>query len=143
MYPFDVNSENIELAVAEEQYPRDYKVKFYTDKYGEICGYLTGDMVEGKEAIKQWAFIALLVARYKYQQYSWYYGNEIEDLIGGQFSLDVTESEAHRMIYECLTVSPFIVDIEDFTCNFNGSNLTCSFTIKTNEYGDIDMVTEV
>lgn len=113
--------------------PHEYEVDFET-------GQLTGKVVEGIEAIKVWVYFALNTPRYRFYIHSWDYGNEIEDLIGQGYSEELIESEARRMIEECLTVSEFIDGIEDFTIDFYGNAIKCKFTVNT-VYGDIESST--
>ena len=73
MFPF-VDNDTVER---EQTYytPREYGMNFET-------GQLTGEIVEGLEALKVWAYLALQTAERRYYIYSWEYGHDLESLIG-------------------------------------------------------------
>lgn len=110
--------------------PREYGIDFKT-------GQLTGEIVEGKEAIKVWIWLVLQTPRYRYYIYTWDYGNEFEDLIGKGYTEEYTEAEAQRMTEDCLLVNENIQNITEFSVNMEGSALTVSFTANT-IYGEIE-----
>lgn len=128
MFPFEIDDEKeILLDDMGEIEPKEYEINYVT-------GQLTGRVVTGLDAIKAWAWLALKTDRYKYQQYSWDYGNEFETLIGQSLSQDYAETELERMIVECLTVNPYIIGIEDLECSLEEEKVTAKFTIVT-DYG--------
>lgn len=128
MFPFDIEDEEIEIEAEEEKEPADYEVDFKTGK-------LTGRIITGLEAIKQWVRLTLSTDRYYFSQYSWDYGCDLSSLIGKNYSDEYVKSEAKRMIFDALSVNDYIIGIEDFECSFSGDTLTASFTINT-KYGD-------
>ena len=87
--------------------------------------------VEGVEAIKSWAYRALMTQRYIYKIYSRSVGNEMLRLVGKPFSQAVKESEAKRYIEECLFQNPYITSVSDFSLSFIDDNLTSTFKINT------------
>ncbi|MFG6367775.1 MAG: DUF2634 domain-containing protein [Lachnospiraceae bacterium] len=109
--------------------PREYGIDFKS-------GQLTGEIVEGLEAIKVWIWFALQIPRYRYYAYTWDYGNEFEELIGQGYSSDYIDSESRRMTEDCLLVNSDIQGISDFQINITGDTLTISFIVNT-VYGDI------
>lgn len=111
--------------------PKEYGIDFST-------GQLTGEIVEGKEAIKVWIWLALQAPRYRHHAYTWDYGSEFEDLVGQAYSWEYTEAEAQRMTEDCLLVNPDIQGISGFKASMEGGVLTVSFTANT-PYGDIPM----
>ncbi len=129
MFPFDIDEKGIEDV--SEKIPKEYGIDFRT-------GQLNGKIVTGKEALKVWAFLALKTARYRFPQYSWDYGSELDYLIGRSYSSDYIEANVKRMIEECLKVNKHIKSIDDLTCSFDDGKLTASFTIKT-DYGEEEM----
>lgn len=131
MFPFDLEEEEELEEVIEVSKARDYEIDFEKGK-------LTGRMVEGIEAVKQWVRIALHVDRYVFRQYSWNFGNEFSTLIGKGYNKEYIETEAYRMVVDALSIEESVLGIEDFTCNFDDDNLTVSFTLKT-IYGEEDM----
>ena len=102
-WPSDVNREITE----EQKIPREYGVDFDT-------GQLTGEIVEGLEAIKVWIWLVLQTPRYRYYIYTWDHGNEFEDLIGKGYTEEYMNTEIYRMTEECLLMNEDIQSISDF-----------------------------
>ncbi len=127
-FPFELDSENIATA-DEYKEPCEYGIDFET-------GQLTGEKVYGLEAIKVWIWIALHTPRYRHAIYSWNYGSDLEDLIGKGYTQDYINTEAPRMIEECLLVNPNITGITDYNFNLENDRLTGVFTVKTT-YGEV------
>lgn len=115
--------------------PREYEIDFET-------GQLTGKVVDGLEAVKVWAWLALQVSRERYYIYTSDYGQEYEDMIGRGYTKDYLKAELKRMTEECLTVNPFITGIENFTMEKDGGHVTLSFLMVTN-LGDTEVSTIV
>lgn len=92
-------------------------------------------IVEGKEAVLVWAWNALHTERFRYEVYSWQYGNETDALIGQSFSDDLKRAEAMRYTRECLLVNPYITDIKNLAVSFSGNTLKISGQIMT-VYGE-------
>ena len=105
---------------------REYGINFETGK-------LTGKIVEGTEAILVWVYLALKSERFKHNIYSWNYGDEIQAMIGNTYEPDLIESEAKRMVEECLLINKHITGIEDFEADFEKDQLLISFTVKTDQ----------
>lgn len=124
------DEEELEELEEETKPPKEYGIDFKT-------GQLTGEIVEGKEAIKVWIWLVLQTPRYRYYVYSWDYGNEFEDLIGQGYSEEYTEAEAQRMTEDCLLVNENIQSITEFSASMVSDTLTISFTANT-IYGDIE-----
>lgn len=93
-------------------------------------------IVEGMDAVLVWAWNALHTERFRYEIYSWQYGNETEALIGQSFSGDLKRAEAMRYTSECLLVSPYITDVKDMTVTFENDRLKIGGTIVT-VYGEM------
>lgn len=110
--------------------PKEYGIDFKT-------GQLTGKIVEGKEAIKVWIWIALQTPRYRYYVYTWDYGNEFEDLIGQGYTEEYIEAEVQRMTEDCLLINENIQGISHLNVSMEGGILTVSFTANT-IYGNIE-----
>ncbi len=96
------------------------------------------EIVEGGDAVLVWAWKALQAARYRYEIYSWGYGNELESLIGQNFTEELKRSEAARYLRECLLVNPYISAVKDIAVEFEGSELTCSCSLET-VYGTLEL----
>ena len=134
IYPFE--DEEITEQQEEEIYiPKEYGIDFET-------GQLTGKVVEGLEAVKVWAWLALQTARERYYIYTTDYGQEYEDMIGKGYTKDYLKAELKRMTEECLTVNPYITGIENFEISKDGDHVTLSFLMVTN-LGDTEVETIV
>lgn len=124
MFPFDIDDEEIDIDVDEEKIPTDYEIDFTTGK-------LTGKIITGLDAIKQWVRIVLSTDRYYFNQYSWDHGCELQSLIGKNYDPALIESEVKRMIEDALLVNDDIESISDLTCEIKQDKLTATFTINT------------
>ena len=119
----------------EEYYPREFDIDFTTGK-------LTGKIAEGARAIAVWAYLAIKIVRYKYIQYSWEYGNEMVNLIGGTYSDEYVKSEVNRMLTECLEVNPYVNGIENLEIEKVNETLHIKFTLLT-DYGSEEVESDV
>lgn len=126
-----VDDEKLEEELDEKEVPREYEINFET-------GQLTGNIVEGIQAIKVWIWLALQVKRYKHTIYTWDHGTEIDDLIGKGYSSDYIESEAERMTEECLLMNENITGISDFKIEINGTKASIAFVAET-VYGEVEV----
>lgn len=123
--------ESAETTAENAKVPKEYEVDLET-------GQLTGRIVEGLEAIKIWIWLTLQTARYRYHIYSWDYGNEFEELIGKGYTEEYLETEAKRMMEDCLLINENIKSVSDFSLIVGNEKLQISFTANT-IYGDIKM----
>lgn len=130
LFPAYIENEILSEAIKQPAIPKEYGIDFKS-------GQLTGEIVEGLEAIKIWVWLALQVPRYRYYAYTWDYGSEFEDLIGQGYSNGYIESESRRMTEDCLLINPDIQSISDFHVSVEKDTLTISFTVNT-VYGDIE-----
>lgn len=94
--------------------------------------------VTGLEAVKVWIWKALHTARYQYEAYTWDYGNELESLIGSDFSDELKQSEAIRYVKEALEICPYIERVEQVKANFEDSTFTISCKVQT-IYGEVEL----
>lgn len=124
MFPFDIDEEEINLEVEEDKMPTDYEIDFSTRK-------LTGRIITGLDAIKQWVMIVLSTERYYFPQYSWDHGVEFSKLIGQNYDENYITSEVKRMIEDAILIDPNILGIDNFKCSMKNDKLTVSFTINT------------
>lgn len=111
--------------------PREYGIDFET-------GQLTGEIVEGLEAIKAWIWLALQIPRYRYTIYTWDYGNEYDEIIGQAYSEEYLEAELYRMTEDCLLVNEHIEEISDFNVEIKNDTPLVSFVAET-LYGDVEI----
>lgn len=128
-FPFDV--EEIEALSSEYEMPREYQIDFTT-------GNLTGNIVDGIEALKTWVYLTLHTSRYRHIIYSWDYGNELEDLLGQSFTQEYLNTEIPRLLEESLLINPHIKSITDVNVTLNQDKLSGSFKINT-DYGEADI----
>jgi len=95
-------------------------------------------IVEGAEAVLVWAWKALRTPRFRYEIYTWEYGNDAEQLIGKPFSEEVKRAEGARYVRECLLVNPYITGVKDITVAFDSERLRVSAKIIT-VYGEVNL----
>lgn len=124
MFPFDIDEEVINPEIEEEKEPCDYEIDFNTGK-------LTGRIITGLDAIKQWIQIVLHTDRYFYPQYSWDHGCELNTLIGKNYDENYINSEVKRMIEDAIMVDDNILGIENLECRLEKDRLTARFTVET------------
>lgn len=127
--------ETLTIATSALPTAREYGIDFET-------GELTGEIVEGKEAIKVWIWNCLHTERYRYALYSWQYGAEYEQYIGQAVTEDFLTADAQIETEEALLVNPYITGISDFEISFNDSKLHISFTVETT-LGTLEVNTDV
>lgn len=136
MFPFDLEDEEIDTEeIEEEPEKQEYEVDFKTGK-------LTGRMISGIAAVKQWLTIAFAIDRYKYTQYSWENGAELSSLIGKGYDKDYVDSEAERMVREVASLNEDITNVTNFNIDFTGDRLTIAFKVET-IYGEEEMTVDV
>lgn len=133
LFPAYVEDEIQEEPDETLEIPKEFGVNFET-------GQLTGKIVEGIEAVKVWCYFALKVARYRYFICSWDYGNEMEDLYGKGYSAEHIESEAARMIEECLLENNYIETVSVSDAVYRDGRFQAAVTIDT-IFGDSDTET--
>lgn len=118
------DGEILEELEENQKIPKEFGLDFAT-------GQLTGKIVEGAEAVKVWCYLALQVARYHFFICTWDYGNEIEDLYGKGFSAEHIESEATRMIEECLLENDYIEKVSVSEAVYKHGRFSARITIDT------------
>lgn len=127
--------ENLTLATSSLPIAREYGIDFET-------GQLTGEIVEGTEAIKVWIWNCLHTERFHHAIYSWQYGVEYEQYIGQTVSNEFLLADAQIETEEALTVNPYITGISNFEIEFRGSRLHIKFTADTT-LGNLEVDTNV
>ena len=130
MFPFDIEEDDVEIIEEDEtdKEPSDYEIDFTT-------GELTGRIITGLDAIKQWIRLALGTDRYFYNQFSWDYGSELNELIGQSYSEEYIESEATRMVTDALSTNKDIDGISSLHVVMENDSLQISFIVNT-PYGN-------
>lgn len=114
------------------------EVKWNFDK--GIPLFKGGDVVlcEGIEAIKVWAYKALLTERYKHIIYNDGYGNEMKSLIGASFYRDFTISRIKKYVWDALMINPYIIAINSVEVNFSGDLILVDLVMNT-IYGEVNL----
>ena len=126
MFPFDIEEDDLDVIEEDEttSEPSDYEINFAT-------GELTGRIITGLPAIIQWIRLALGTDRYFYNQFSWNYGSELNELIGQSYSEEYIESEVTRMVTDALSVNENIDSISSMEVSMENDTLHISFTVNT------------
>lgn len=93
-------------------------------------------IVTGLEAVKSWAMMALQTLRHSKDIFSPHYGCDLDTLAGQPFSDAVQQSEASRLIRECLMINPYITDVQQISVEFSGATVSMSCSINT-VYGEV------
>lgn len=122
--------------VAEQSYPLCKEVKWDYHQNKPVFEQGAPVVVEGADAVMVWAWKALQAPRFCHDIYSWSYGNELNSLIGENFTEELKCSEAARYVRECLLINPYITAVDRVTVEFQESKLLVSCAITT-IYGGI------
>lgn len=124
IFPFATESGEITNNEVKASSIREYEIDFKTGK-------LTGRIVEGVEALRVWAYLALKSKRYRWVIFSWTYGEEFTNLIGYSYSEEYLHSEVKRYIEDCLCENEHITGVEDLTVSVVKDKLHIRFTLIT------------
>ena len=100
-----------------------------------ISGY-----IDNREAITQAIYLILQTERYESMIYNWYYGTELDALIGK--NRDYVTSELKRAITEALLEDDRITEVNNFRINYTNDVAVIQFLVQT-VFGDIQMEWEV
>ncbi|MGI2295152.1 DUF2634 domain-containing protein [Paenibacillus sp. GXUN7292] len=92
--------------------------------------------IDALEAVKQAVFKILQTDRYGHDIYSFDYGHELKQLLGG--SPAVMESEVNRMIREALLQDDRIVSVEEAEVTAEGNSLLIRCVVVT-DYGSFEV----
>ena len=88
-------------------------------------------IVTGNEAIKTWVYKTLKTERFRYLIYTWDYGSELDDLIGKNYTPNLTKAECIRYIREALLVNPYIRNVSDIVVTFDAGRLFVTGSMDT------------
>ncbi len=88
-------------------------------------------IVTGNEAIKTWVYKTLKTERFRYLIYTWDYGSELDDLIGKNYTPNLTKAECIRYIREALLVNPYIRNVSDIAVTFDAGRLFVTGSLDT------------
>lgn len=134
----DINTViNQSIQETTDTIPREYAWDFENNDFLLRDGKFV--IVEGKEALKVWIWKALHTVKMTYSVYSDSYGHDLDSIVGQGFSSGLIESEAKRLVWECLKTNQHITGIENFSTTSDADNLLISFTAIT-DLGEVDMI---
>lgn len=111
--------------------PKEYAWDFVNNDFLLVDGKF--QIVTGIEALKVWMWKALKTPNSIYSVYSTSYGSKMDDLIGKGYSSELIESEAQRIVWECISYNSHITGISSFSVGTSGDILTVSFTAQTDQ----------
>lgn len=115
--------------------PREYGIDFET-------GQLTGEIVEGIEAVKVWIWCCLKTPRFRFPIYSWQYGTEFEQYIGQVLTDEYLNADVLTELEDALFVNPYISAVENFEVARNGDLLHITCTVITS-FGSLEVEEDV
>lgn len=111
--------------------PKEYAWDFTNNDFLLIDGKF--QIVTGTEALKVWIWKALRTPNSIYSAYSTSYGSTMDDLVGKGYSSELIESEAQRIVWECISYNSHITGISSFSVDTSRDVLTVTFTAETDQ----------
>ena len=136
LFPFISN--NVDEVKVDNSFPLYKEVAWDFEKDTPIIQNGDFKIVEGNDAIKVWAYKALLTPRYNHSIYSWDYGSELMDLVGKAYTPSLTKEEAKRYIKEALLINPYILEVTVIDTDFKNDLLSADIKIVT-IYGESEV----
>lgn len=133
MFPDDEEVVNEGLTDEDGAIPFDGKAFLYDYKKNDfVLRNGAPVLLEGKEALKAWIEKCIRTVKFKAAVHkNLDYGPQIEDLIGSVFDNDFIQAEIEREVSDALLKNPYILNINDFTFEIEGSKLSATITITT------------
>lgn len=134
------------LIESEEIILEEPSSKTYLIDFDQKCLRLSFDegdsngFIDDLKAMEQAVFCMLNTERYEHLIYSWDYGSELQDIIG--MDTDIVLSEIERRVTEALMEDSRILSVDDFDFETNKKEVVCTFSVST-IYGDLEMEQEV
>lgn len=134
------------LIESEEIILEEPSSKTYLIDFDQKCLRLSFDegnsngFIDDLKAMEQAVFCMLNTERYEHPIYSWDYGSELQDIIG--MDTDIVLSEIERRVTEALMEDSRILSVDDFDFETNKKEVVCTFSVST-IYGDLEMEQEV
>jgi phage baseplate assembly protein W len=112
--------------LSKQTEPQPTKTYYLDFENGRI-----GSKIDGDLALKQFVIKAIITPRSRYAIYSDDYGCELDDLIGGDITPDLLNSEIQRMIRDALVYDDRISDVTNITVEKEGDKVYVNFTVVT------------
>lgn len=131
----ELSDDDLELSIDEDEIlpTKTYKIDFES---GHILG-----MIEEEESVLQFIKKVLSTEKYSDVIYDWYYGNELQSLVGA--SIDYAIADIPRIIEEALSTDDRIQAVDDFEFEqISPNTLSVAFTV-TSIYSTIEYEMEV
>lgn len=134
------------LIESEEIILEEPSSKTYLIDFDQKCLRLSFDegdsngFIDDLKAMEQAVFCMLNTERSEHLIYSWDYGSELQDIIG--MDTDIVLSEIERRVTEALMEDSRILSVDDFDFETNKKEVVCTFSVST-IYGDLEMEQEV
>lgn len=97
--------------------------------------------IDEREAVMQFIQKALSTDKYAYEIYDWYYGNQLQKLVG--HSKDYAITRIPNIIKEALLVDDRITDVRDFTFTQPSIDVVVVSCVVDTVYGQITYEQEV
>ncbi|EPS8735894.1 TPA: DUF2634 domain-containing protein [Listeria monocytogenes] len=120
----EIDNDDLE---AFETISKTYEIDFVNKK-------MTGRIIDGLEAIRQFVHLAIQVSRFKYPAYSDDYGSELFDLITDEESTEeLIEIEIPRLISEAIEYDDRIEVVDNFVIEKVSGSFHISFDVTTSE----------
>lgn len=117
----------------------DETIPSYTYNINRNTNRISG-FIDGKDAIIQAIYLILQTERYESLIYNWYYGTELDELIGK--NRDYVTSELKRIISEALLEDDRIRQVTNFNISYNEDRAIVTFLVES-ILGDITIEWEV
>ncbi len=114
---------------------KDEPSKTYKMTESKLQGF-----IDELKALKQAIYKILSTEKYEYPIYSFYYGIELESLIGKD--KDYVKIELKRRVRECLLQDERITSVDNFQFQEKGEILDCTFDVQS-IYGILNISREV
>lgn len=111
----------------------------YTYNINRDTNRISG-FIDNRDAVVQAIYLILQTERYESLIYNWYYGIELDNLIGKD--RNYFNSEIKRVIREALLEDDRIIDITSFSISYEEDKAIIEFKVNSN-VGDIDIDWEV
>ena len=135
LFPFISNTDEVKV---DNNFPLYKEVAWDFEKDTPIIQSGDFKIIKGNDAIKVWAYKALLTPRYNYSIYSWDYGSELMDLVGKAYTQSLTKEEAKRYIKEALLINSYILEVTVLDTSFGNGILNADIKIVT-IYGESEV----
>lgn len=135
----NINVDNVIDQVTEKSkkhIPKEYAWDFENNDFLLKDGKFV--VVEGIEALKVWIWKALHTERKKYSIYSDRYGHDLDSIVGKGFSKALIETEAKRLIWECLSGNSHILRLGNFSIALKKDMLNIDLTAIT-DLGEVSV----